>query len=79
MEEKNEKREIEKSVVRKLSFKKEVYKKVFLTGLALLFVAYLFAKSNYIFSGIGVFFGIISPFILGAVFAFIMKNTSKLL
>lgn len=73
MEEKNEKREIEKSVVRKLSFKKEVYKKVFLTGLALLFVAYLFAKSNYIFSGIGVFFGIISPFILGAVFAFIMK------
>lgn len=57
----------------KLSFKTDVYKKIFLLGLALLFVAYLFRNSGTIFSGLGVFIGICAPFILGGVIAFIMK------
>ena len=57
----------------KLSFKTDVYKKIFLLGLALLFVAYLFRNSGIIFSGLGVFIGICAPFILGGVIAFIMK------
>ena len=79
MEERREKREeleeMEKTSLplKKLSFKNEVYKKVFLLGLALLFVAYLFLNSRSIFKGLGVLVGILSPFILGGVIAFIMK------
>ena len=79
MEERREKREeleeMEKTSLplKKLSFKNEVYKKVFLLGLALLFVAYLFLNSKSIFKGSGVLLGILGPFILGGVIAFIMK------
>lgn len=79
MEEKRKKREeleeMEKTSLplKKLSFKNEVYKKVFLLGLALLFVVYLFLNSKSIFKGFGVLLGILSPFILGGVIAFIMK------
>lgn len=79
MEEKREERkeleEMEKTSLplKKLSFKNEVYKKVFLLGLALLFVAYLFLNSKSIFKGLGVLLGILGPFILGGVIAFIMK------
>lgn len=73
MEEKREDREKINSSLKKLSFKNEVYKKVFLLGLALLFVAYLFLNSRSIFKGLGVLVGILSPFILGGVIAFIMK------
>lgn len=82
MEERREKREERKELeemektslpLKKLSFKNEVYKKVFLLGLALLFVAYLFLNSKSIFKGFGVLLGILSPFILGGVIAFIMK------
>ncbi|CAG7586143.1 hypothetical protein PEPTYR26121_00311 [Peptoniphilus tyrrelliae] len=79
MEEKREKRkeleEIEKTSLplKKLSFKNEVYKKVFLMGLALLFVAYLFLNSKIIFNGFGILLGILAPFMLGGVIAFIMK------
>lgn len=79
MEEKREERkeleEMEKTSLplKKLSFKNEVYKKVFLLGLALLFVAYLFLNSKSIFKGFGVLLGILGPFILGGVIAFIMK------
>lgn len=69
-----EKRELkEKNIPSKLTFKTDVYKKIFLTGLALLFVAYLFINSRTIFSGFGVLLGICAPFILGGVIAFIMK------
>lgn len=69
-----EKRELkEKNTPSKLTFKTDVYKKIFLTGLALLFVAYLFVNSRTIFSGLGVLLGICAPFILGGVIAFIMK------
>ena len=69
-----EKRELkEKNNSSKLTFKTDVYKKIFLTGLALLFVAYLFINSRTIFSGLGVLLGICAPFILGGVIAFIMK------
>ena len=69
-----DKREIkEKKIPSKLTFKTDVYKKIFLTGLALLFVAYLFVNSRTIFSGLGVLLGICAPFILGGVIAFIMK------
>lgn len=69
-----EKRELkEKNIPSKLTFKTDVYKKIFLTGLALLFVAYLFINSRSIFSGLGVLLGICAPFILGGVIAFIMK------
>ena len=69
-----DKREIEeKKIPSSLSFKTDVYKKIFLTGLALLFVAYLFVNSKTIFSGLGVLLGVIAPFILGGVIAFIMK------
>ena len=73
MEEKREEKEKINSPLKKLSFKNEVYKKVFLLGLALLFVAYLFLNSRSIFKGLGVLVGILSPFILGGVIAFIMK------
>lgn len=73
MEEKREEKEKINSPLKKLSFKNEVYKKVFLLGLALLFVAYLFLNSNSIFKGFGVLLGILGPFILGGVIAFIMK------
>ena len=73
MEEKREDREKINSPLKKLSFKNEVYKKVFLMGLALLFVAYLFLNSKSIFKGFGVLLGILGPFILGGVIAFIMK------
>lgn len=79
MEEKREKRkeleEMEKTSLplKKLSFKNEVYKKVFLMGLALLFVAYLFLNSKIIFNGFGILLGILAPFMLGGVIAFIMK------
>lgn len=73
MEEKREDREKINSPLKKLSFKNEVYKKVFLLGLALLFVAYLFLNSKSIFTGFGVLLGILGPFILGGVIAFIMK------
>lgn len=73
MEEKREEKEKINSPLKKLSFKNEVYKKVFLLGLALLFVAYLFLNSKSIFKGLGVLVGILSPFILGGVIAFIMK------
>lgn len=73
MEEKREDREKINSPLKKLSFKNEVYKKVFLLGLALLFVAYLFLNSKSIFKGFGVLLGILAPFILGGVIAFIMK------
>lgn len=73
MEEKREDREKINSPLKKLSFKNEVYKKVFLLGLALLFVAYLFLNSKSIFKGLGVLLGILGPFILGGVIAFIMK------
>lgn len=73
MEEKREDREKINSPLKKLSFKNEVYKKVFLLGLALLFVAYLFLNSKSIFKGFGVLLGILGPFILGGVIAFIMK------
>lgn len=73
MEEKREEKEKINSSLKKLSFKSEVYKKVFLLGLALLFVAYLFLNSKSIFKGFGVLLGILSPFILGGVIAFIMK------
>ncbi|MEF3318630.1 AI-2E family transporter [Peptoniphilus grossensis] len=73
MEEKREEKEKINSPLKKLSFKNEVYKKVFLLGLALLFVAYLFLNSRSIFKGFGVLVGILSPFILGGVIAFIMK------
>lgn len=79
MEEKREERkeleEIEKTSLplKKVSFKNEVYKKVFLMGLGFLFVAYLFLNSKIIFNGFGVLFKIIAPFILGGVIAFIMK------
>lgn len=79
MEEKREKRkeleEIEKTSLplKKLSFKNEVYKKVFLMGLGLLFVAYLFLNSKIIFNGFGILLGILAPFMLGGVIAFIMK------
>lgn len=63
----------EKNIPSKLTFKTDVYKKIFLTGLALLFVAYLFINSRSIFSGLGVLLGICAPFILGGVIAFIMK------
>ena len=69
-----DKREIkEKNTPSKLTFKTDVYKKIFLTGLALLFVAYLFVNSRSIFSGLGVLLGICAPFVLGGVIAFIMK------
>lgn len=69
-----DKRELkEKNTPSRLSFKTDVYKKIFLTGLALLFVAYLFVNSRTIFSGLGVLLGISAPFILGGVIAFIMK------
>ena len=73
MEEKREEKEKINSPLKKLSFKNEVYKKVFLLGLALLFVAYLFLNSKSIFKGFGVLLGILAPFILGGVIAFIMK------
>lgn len=73
MEEKREDREKINNPLKKLSFKNEVYKKVFLMGLALLFVAYLFLNSKSIFTGFGVLLGILAPFILGGVIAFIMK------
>ncbi|MGF0095334.1 AI-2E family transporter [Peptoniphilus sp. SGI.035] len=76
MEEKREIREIRESVnnpLKKLSFKNEVYKKIFLMGLALLFIAYLFLNSKSIFTGFGTLLGIMAPFILGGVIAFIMK------
>lgn len=79
MEEKREERkeleEMEKTSfpLKKLSFKNEVYKKVFLMGLGLLFIAYLFLNSKIIFNGFGVLLGILAPFILGGVIAFIMK------
>ena len=73
MEEKREDREKINSPLKKLSFKNEVYKKVFLLGLALLFVAYLFLNSKSIFKGFEVLLGILGPFILGGVIAFIMK------
>ncbi|MDU1663341.1 MAG: AI-2E family transporter [Peptoniphilus harei] len=73
MEEKKENREKINNPLKKLSFKNEVYKKVFLMGLALLFVAYLFLNSKSIFTGFGVLLGILAPFILGGVIAFIMK------
>lgn len=73
MEEKKEDREKINNPLKKLSFKNEVYKKVFLMGLALLFVAYLFLNSKSIFKGFGVLLGILAPFILGGVIAFIMK------
>ena len=73
MEERREDREKINSPLKKLSFKNEVYKKVFLLGLALLFVAYLFLNSKSIFKGFGVLLGILAPFILGGVIAFIMK------
>ena len=73
MEEKKEDREKINNTLKKLSFKNEVYKKVFLMGLALLFVAYLFLNSKSIFTGFGVLLGILAPFILGGVIAFIMK------
>ena len=73
MEEKKEDREKINNPLKKLSFKNEVYKKVFLMGLALLFVAYLFLNSKSIFIGFGVLLGILAPFILGGVIAFIMK------
>ena len=79
MEEKREKRkeleEIEKTSLslKKLSFKNEVYKKVFLMGLGLLFIAYLFLNSKIIFNGFGILLGILAPFMLGGVIAFIMK------
>ena len=73
MEEKREDREKINSHLKNLSFKNEVYKKVFLLGLALLFVAYLFLNSKSIFKGLGVLVGILGPFILGGVIAFIMK------
>ena len=73
MEEKKEDRERINNPLKKLSFKNEVYKKVFLMGLALLFVAYLFLNSKSIFTGFGVLLGILAPFILGGVIAFIMK------
>lgn len=79
MEERRENREeleeMEKTSLplKKLSFKNEVYKKLFLLGLALLFVAYLFLNSKSIFKGFGVLLGILGPFILGGVIAFIMK------
>lgn len=72
MEEEREIKEKNK-LASKLSFKTDVYKKIFLLGLALLFVAYLFRNSGTIFSGLGVFIGICAPFILGGVIAFIMK------
>ena len=74
-EERKELEEMEKTSLplKKLSFKNEVYKKVFLLGLALLFVAYLFLNSKSIFKGFGVLVGILGPFILGGVIAFIMK------
>lgn len=72
MEEEREIKEKNK-LTSKLSFKTDVYKKIFLLGLALLFVAYLFRNSGIIFSGLGVFIGICAPFILGGVIAFIMK------
>lgn len=72
MEEEREIKEKNK-LASKLSFKTDVYKKIFLLGLALLFVAYLFRNSGIIFSGLGVFIGICAPFILGGVIAFIMK------
>lgn len=75
-----EKRELkEKNIPSKLTFKTDVYKKIFLTGLALLFVAYLFINSRSIFSGLGVLLGICAPFILGGVIAFIMKIPLNLL
>jgi len=70
MEEKNINKEIKTG---KVSFKNEVYKKGFLMVLALLFVAYLFSNSGTIYNYIGTVFGILIPFILGAVIAFIMK------
>ena len=73
MEEKKEDIEKINNPLKKLSFKNEVYKKVFLMGLALLFVAYLFLNSKSIFTGFGVLLGILAPFILGGVIAFIMK------
>lgn len=76
MEEKRrELEEMEKTSLplKKLSFKNEVYKKVFLMGLALLFVAYLFLNSKIIFNGFGILLGILAPFMLGGVIAFIMK------
>lgn len=72
MEEEREIKEKNK-LASKLSFKTDVYKKIFLLGLAFLFVAYLFRNSGIIFSGLGVFIGICAPFILGGVIAFIMK------
>ena len=72
MEEEREIKEKNK-LASKLSFKTDVYKRIFLLGLALLFVAYLFRNSGIIFSGLGVFIGICAPFILGGVIAFIMK------
>lgn len=68
-----EKRESVNNPLKKLSFKNEVYKKIFLTGLALLFIAYLFINSRSIFAGFGTLLGIMTPFILGGVIAFIMK------
>lgn len=73
MEEKREIRESVNNPLKKLYFKNEVYKKIFLTGLALLFIAYLFLNSKSIFTGFGTLLGIMAPFILGGVIAFIMK------
>lgn len=57
----------------RIYFKTDVYKKIFITGLALLFVMYLFLNSRSIGSGFLRILGILTPFIIGAVIAFIMK------
>lgn len=74
MDEKKVDNNIDKSwETSRVSFKNEVYKKGFLMGFAILFVAFLFTNSGSIYNYLGKLLGIIIPFILGAVIAFIMK------
>lgn len=58
---------------KRISFNKTVYKKIFLTGLALIFVTFLFRNSKSVGNLIALIFGILTPFIIGAAIAFIIK------
>lgn len=58
---------------KKISFDKSIYKKIFLTGLALIFVTFLFRNSKSVGNLIAMIFGILTPFIIGAAIAFIIK------
>lgn len=61
------------SATKMLSFEKGVYKKIFLTGLALLFAMFLFSNIKIVGDVVLLILGILRPFIIGGVIAFIIK------